>query len=165
MFKPGIDNLSIKDGNHNTDGWVLNGKNAFGGFGLAFHRDNVESKAEYWHNNQGSGLTVSYPNGLQLVDNKEYKFFLTLATDRAKQEVVLNAWLDFGDGKGWIQVMKDRKWGQSGWSPGSVPNGEDKADILKGPSFIKKHHIWTRANGGSSLPVKDIMIGTLPFIS
>jgi hypothetical protein len=165
MLKPGIDNLSIKDGNHNTDGWVLNGKYAFGGFGLAFHRDNVESKAEYWHNNQGNGITVAYPNGLKLVDNKEYKFFLTLVTDRAKQEVILNAWLDFGDGKGWIQVMKDRKWGQSGWSPGSVPNGEDKADILKGPAFIKKHHIWTRANGGSSLPVKDVMIGTLPFLS
>src|SRR5215212_6848896 len=26
MFKPGIDNLSIKDGNHGTDGWVLDGK-------------------------------------------------------------------------------------------------------------------------------------------
>ena len=165
MFKPGIDNLSIKDGNHNTDGWVLNGKYAFGGFGLAFHRDNVESKAEYWHNNQGNGITVPYPNGLKMIDNKEYKFFLTLVTDRAKQEVVLNAWLDFGDGNGWILVMKDRKWGQSGWSPGSVPNGEDKADILKGPAFIKKHHIWTRANGGSSMPIKDIMIGTLPFLS
>jgi hypothetical protein len=165
MFKPGIDNLSIKDGNHGTGGWVLDGNLVFGGFGLAFHRTNVESKAEYWHNSQGSGVTVSYPSGLQLVDNKEYKFFLTLVTDRAKQEVVLNAWLDFGDGKGWIQVMKDRKWGQSGWSPGSVPNGEDKADILKGPSFIKKHHIWTRANGDSNLPVKDIMIGTLPFLS
>ena len=165
MFRPGIDNLSIKDGNHGTDGWVLDGKVVFGGFGLAFHRDNVESKAEYWHNLQGNGITVPYPNGLKLVDNKEYKFFMTLVTDRAKQEVVLNAWLDFGDGKGWIQVMKDRKWGQSGWSPGSVPNGEDKADILKGPSFIKKHHIWTRANGASSLPVKDIMIGTLPFLS
>jgi Prealbumin-like fold domain len=165
MFRPGIDNLSIKDGNHNTDGWVLNGKYAFGGFGLAFHRDSVESKAEYWHNNQGNGITAPYPNGLKMIDNKEYKFFLTLVTDRAKQEVVLNAWLDFGDGKGWIQVMKDRKWGQSGWSPGSVPNGEDKADILKGPAFIKKHHIWTRANGGSSMPIKDIMIGTLPFLS
>ncbi|MDW3604798.1 MAG: hypothetical protein QOK67_07140, partial [Nitrososphaeraceae archaeon] len=165
IFKPGIDNLSIKDGNHNTDGWVLNGKYAFGGFGLAFHRDSVESKAEYWHNNQGNGITVPYPNGLKMIDNKEYKFFLTLVTDRAKQEVVLNAWLDFGDGKGWIQVMKERKWGQSGWSPGSVPNGEDKADILKGPAFIKKHHIWTRANGGSSMPIKDIMIGTLPFLS
>ena len=165
MFKPGIDNLSIKDGNHGTNGWVLDGKLVFGGFGLAFHRTNVESKAEYWHNNQGSGTTVSYPNGLQLVDNKEYKFFLTLVTDRVKQEVVLNAWLDFGDGKGWVQVMKDRKWGKSGWDPGSVPNGDDKTDILKGPSFIKKHHIWTRANGDSFLPVKDIKIGTLDFLS
>ena len=165
MFKPGIDNLSIKDGNHNTGGWSLEGQYAFGGFGLAFHRTDVESKAEYWHNNQGNGISVSYPNGLQLVDNKEYKFFLTLVTDRVKEEVVLNAWLDFGDGKGWIQVMKDRKWGHTGWSPGSVPNGQDKADILKGPSFIKKHHIWTRANGDSSLSVKDIMIGTLPFLS
>jgi hypothetical protein len=165
MFKPGIDNLSIKDGNHGTHGFAFDGKLVFGGFGLAFHRDNVESKAEYWHNLQGNGITVPYPNGLKLVDNKEYKFFMTLVTDRAKQEVVLNAWLDFGDGKGWIQVMKDRKWGHSGWSPGSVPNGEDKADILKGPSFIKKHHIWTRANGDSSLSVKDIMIGTLPFLS
>ena len=165
MFKPGIDNLSIKDGNHNTDGWSLEGQYVFGGFGLAFHRTDVESKAEYWHNNQGNGISVTYPNGLQLVDNKEYKFFLTLVTDRVKEEVVLNAWLDFADGKGWIQVMKDRKWGHSGWSPGSVPNGEDKADIIKGPSFIKKHHIWTRANGDSSLSVKDIMIGTLPFLS
>jgi hypothetical protein len=165
MLRPGIDNLSIKDGNHGTGGFAFDGKLVFGGFGLAFHRDNVESKVEYWHNLQGNGITIPYPNGLKLVDNKEYKFFMTLATDRVKQEVVLNAWLDFGDGKGWIQVMKDRKWGQSGWSPGSVPNGEDKADILKGPSFIKKHHIWTRANGGSSLPIKDVMIGTLPFIS
>ncbi|HJU58267.1 MAG TPA: hypothetical protein VJ583_00835, partial [Nitrososphaeraceae archaeon] len=165
MFKPGIDNLSIKDGNHGTNGWVLDGDLVFGGFGLAFHRTEVESKAEYWHNNQGSGMTVSYPNGLKLVDNKEYKFFLTFVTDRVKQEVVLNAWLDFGDGKGWVQVLKDRKWGQSGWSPGSVPNGNDKAEIEKGPSFIKKHHIWTRANGNSFLPVKDIKIGTLDFLS
>jgi hypothetical protein len=165
MFKPGIDNLSIKDGNHGTNGWSLDGQLVFGGFGLAFHRTNVESKTEYWHNSQGSGMTVSYPNGLQLVDNKEYKFFLTFVTDRVKQEVVLNAWLDFGDGKGWIQVLKDRKWGQSGWSPGSVPNGNDKAEIEKGPSHIKKHHIWTRANGGSFLPVKDIKIGTLDFLS
>ena len=29
MFKPGIDNLSIKDGNHNTDGWSLEGQVCF----------------------------------------------------------------------------------------------------------------------------------------
>ena len=97
MLKPGIDNLSIKDGNHGTDGWVLEGEYVFGGFGVAFHRngvDGVESKVEYWHNRQGSEVSIPYPMGLQLVDNKEYKFFLTFIIDRVKQEVVLNAWLD-----------------------------------------------------------------------
>jgi hypothetical protein len=167
MFKPGIDNLSIKDGNHGTDGWVLDGQLVFGGFGIAFHRNEVETKVEYWHNRQGSDVTITYPNGLNLIDNKEYKFFITFITDRVNQDVVLNAWLDFGDGNGWVKVMTDRKWGQTGWSPGSVPNGNDKADIIKGPSFIKKHHIWTRANsnGGVVLPIKDIRIGTIGFIS
>src|SRR5574339_50764 len=167
MFKPGITGLSIKDGNHGTDGWVLDGQLVFGGFGIDLQRTDVKSKVEYWHNNQGKGVTITYPSGLKLIDNKEYKFFVTFRTDRIKQEVVLNAWLDFANGNGWIQVMKDRKWGQSGWNPGSVPNGNDKTDILKGPSFIKKHHIWTRANsgGGAILPVKDIKIGTIDFIS
>ena len=61
--------------------------------------------------------------------------------------------------------MKDRKWGMSGWNPGSVPNGEDKTEIEKGPSFIERHHIWTRANGSGDLPIKDIRIGTINFIS
>jgi hypothetical protein len=167
MFKPGIDNLSIKDGNHPTNGWILNGQLVFGGFGISFHRSQVEAKVEYWHDLLGNGGRVSYPNSLKLIDNKEYKFFITFITDRVNQAVILNAWLDFGDGNGWVKVMTDMKWGKTGWNPGNVPNGADKADIIKGPSFIKKHHIWTRANsnGGVVLPVKDIRIGTIGFIS
>ncbi|MDR4511340.1 MAG: hypothetical protein MRJ93_06485 [Nitrososphaeraceae archaeon] len=165
MLKPGIDNLSIKDGNHGTNGWSLDGQYVFGGFGLSIHRDEIQSKVEYWHNNQGRELSFPYPNGIKLVDNKEYKFFLTIRTDRTNQEVVLNVWLDFGEGKGWIHVVKDRKWGKNDWDPGSVPNGGDKQQIEQGPSFIKKHHIWTRANGDAFLPVKDIKIGTIDYIS
>jgi hypothetical protein len=165
MLKPGIDNLSIKDGNHGTDGWSLDGQYVFGGFGLSIHRDEIQSKVEYWHNDQGNELSFPYPNGIKLVDNKEYKFFLTIRTDRTNQQVVLNAWLDFGDGKGWVHVAKDRKWGQNGWDPGKVPNGKDKEQIEKGPSSIKKHHIWTRANGNAFLPIKDIKIGTIDYIS
>ena len=116
-------------------------------------------------NDQGRELAFPYPNGIKLVDNKEYKFFLTIRTDRTNQEVVLNVWLDFGDGKGWVHVVKDRKWGKNDWDPGSVPNGKDKEQIEQGPSFIKKHHIWTRANGDAFLPVKDIKIGTIDYIS
>ena len=164
-LKPGIENLSIKDGNHGTDGWILDGKLVFGGFGFSIHRTEVQSKVEYWHNDQGQEVASEYPNGITLQDDKEYKFFTTMRTDRTNQEVVLNVWLDFGDGKGWVLVMKDRKWGMSGWDPGSVPNGDDKAEIENGPSFIKKHHIWTRANGSGDLPIKDIRIGTVGFIS
>jgi hypothetical protein len=146
----------------------LDGESVFGGFGVDFERIQVNSKVENWHNRQDSGVSLDYPSILQLVDNKEYKFFISFRIDRISQEVVLNAWLDIANGNGWVQVMKDRKWGQSGWSPGSVPEGEDKEEILNGPSFIKKHHIWTRANslvGGVVLPIKDIRIGTIGFIS
>jgi len=164
-LKPGIENLSIKDGNHGTNGWVLDGKLVFGGFGFSIHRTEVQSKVEYWHNDQGQEVASQYPNGIILQDDKEYKFFTTMRADRTNQEIVLNVWLDFGDGKGWVLVMKDRKWGMSGWDPGSVPNGEDKSQIENGPSSIKKHHIWTRANGSGDLPIKDIRIGTIGFIS
>jgi hypothetical protein len=164
-LKPGIENLSIKDGNHGTDGWVLDGKLVFGGFGFSIHRTEVQSKVEYWHNDQGQEVASEYPNGITLQNDKEYKFFTTMRADRTNQEVVLNVWLDFGDGKGWVLVMKDRKWGMSGWDPGSVPNGDDKAEIENGSSSIKKHHIWTRANGSGDLPIKDIRIGTIGFIS
>ena len=43
MLKPGIDNLSNKDRNHGTDGWVLDGQYVFGGFGKAFHITEFES--------------------------------------------------------------------------------------------------------------------------
>ncbi|HSF50677.1 MAG TPA: hypothetical protein VLA74_07970, partial [Nitrososphaeraceae archaeon] len=164
-LKPGIENLSIKDGNHGTNGWVLDGKLVFGGFGFSIHRTEVQSKAEYWHNRQGQEVASQYPNGITLQNDKEYKFFATMITDRINQEVVLNVWLDFGDGKGWVLIMKDRKWAKSGWSPDSVPNGDDKSQIENGPSSIKKHHVWTRANGSGDLPVKDIRIGTIGFIS
>ncbi len=164
-LKPGIENLSIKDGNHGTDGWILDGKLVFGGFGFSIHRTEVQSKVEYWHNLQGQEVASQYPNGIILQDDKEYKFFSTMRTDRTNNEVVLNVWLDFGDGKGWVLVMKDRKWGMSGWNPDGIPNGDDTTEIEKGPSFIKKHHIWTRANGSGHLPIKDIRIGTISFIS
>ncbi|MFB5600560.1 MAG: LamG-like jellyroll fold domain-containing protein [Nitrososphaeraceae archaeon] len=166
-IKPGIDNFSLKDGNHGTNGWILEGQLVFGGFGISFHRTDVQSKVEYYHSDHGSQVKAVYPNGLKLIDDKEYKFFISFITDRTKNQVVLNAWLDFGDGKGWTYVMKDRVWGLTGWDPGNVPTGNDKTQIENGPSFIKKHHIWTRANGdpGTIIPIKNVKIGTTDFIS
>ena len=162
---PEMDNLSIKDGNHGTNGWVLDDQVVFGGFGLSIHETQAESKVEYWHNLQGKKQTFPYPNGKSIESNKEHKFFLTILTDRVNESVVLNLWLDFNDGDGWVHVMEDRTWSESNWDPGNVPNGDDKEDIEKGPSFIERHHIWTRANSDGILPIKDLMIGTTDFIS
>ena len=162
------DNLSIKDGNHGTDGWSLDGQLVFGGFGYSLHKTEVQSKVEYWHNEQGDEVASVYPNNRQLQTNSEYKTFSTLRTDRVGQRVVLNVWMDFGDGSGWVKIMTDRVWNNSNWSPGNVPNGDDQQDVEAGPSHIKRHHIWTRNNVGSSsanLPITELKIGTLPYIS
>jgi hypothetical protein len=162
----GNDNVSVKDGNHGTGGFEFENSLVFGGFGYSIHAGECQSKVEYWHNNQGDEQSAAFPGNRTLVTNKEYKVFSTWRTDRVAQRVVLNIWIDFGDGAGWVQCMTDRVWSNSGWTPGSVPSGDDQADIEAGPSHIKRHHVWIRNNaGGPELPVKDVKIGTLPYIS
>jgi hypothetical protein len=162
----GNDNISVKDGNHGTDGFEFDGELVFGGLGFSLHESEVQSKAEYWHNEQGDEEQSAYPSGRSLQENKEYRCFFTLVTDRVGKRVLLNVWLDFGDGSNWVKVMNNRAWTQSNWDPGNVPSGDDQQQIEDGPSYIKRHHVWLRNNaGGADLPVKDIKIGTLPYIS
>lgn len=162
----GNDNVSVKDGNHGTGGFEFENSLVFGGFGFAFHSNECESKAEYWHNNQGDAVHTAYPGNRSLQTNKEYRAFFTLRTDRVAEKTVLNIWLDFADGSGWTKVMSERTWQKSGWSPGSIPSGDDADDIAAGPSHIKRHHVWIRNNaGGPPLPVTEVKIGTVPYIS
>ena len=157
-FILGGDNLSVKIGNHGSDGREYDGKYVFGGFGFSLHASECQSKVEYWHNNQGSEVAESYPNGRTLQKGKEYKFFCSLIGDPQSNEATLNVWVDFNDGAGYLNVMNNRKWGKSGWSPGSVPNGSDTQWIKDGPGHIKSHTVWTRANSGSST-VWDLVYG------
>lgn len=161
----GQENCSVKDGNHQTSGFSLTNL-VFGGFGFALHQNEIESKAEYWHNEQGDDVTSVYPRNLALVEGNEYKIFFTIRTDRVAETVVLNVWQDFDDGQGWTKIMTNRTWSNSGWDPGSVPSGDDQDEIEAGPSKIKRHHVWIRNNGGGQdMKVKDIKIGTLPYLN
>jgi hypothetical protein len=152
------DNLSIKDGNHGTDGSTVVDGMVFGGFGLSFHETQAESKEEYWHNEQGDGKNFPYPNGKKILRDTDTAYFLTLTSDEAANTVTLNAWLKFSPSESWTQVIKNRKWTKDDWSPGSIPSGSDKEDIKAGPGKITRHHIWTRSNTGSCL-IKDVKIG------
>lgn len=157
------ENLSIKDGNHGTDGSIIETMDlVFGGLGLSLHKDEWQSKVEYNHDvSQGNEESGKYPGGKTLSTTKEQKFFVTIVAFDAENSVKLNVWLDFGDGSGWLHVCKDREWkaGTSSWKPPSgIPNGKDKQQILDGPAKIVRNHIWTRANSGN-LPVWNIKIG------
>lgn len=164
----GNDNVSIKDGNHGTTGYAYDGIYVFGGFGYSLHVSEIQSKVEYYHNLQGDEVKSSYPGNRTLVTNTEYKVFHTLRTDRTNERVVLNVWMDFGDGSGWVKIMTDRAWTQSNWNPGgSIPDGDDTDDIALGPSHIRRTHVWIRNNASRDvdLPITSVKIGCLPFIS
>jgi hypothetical protein len=163
----GQDNCSVKDGNHGTGGFAFENSLVFGGFGFSLHSGEVQSKVEYWHNEQGTEVSSAYPGNRTLVSGKTYKVFFTLRTNRTNETVVMNIWMDFDNGTTpvWTKILSERVWSKSNWSPGSVPSGDDRDDILEGPSHIKRHHVWIRNNGGGAdMKVKGVKIGTLPFL-
>ena len=155
------DNLSIKDGNHGTDGSIIEDMDlVFGGFGLSFHETEVQSKVEYNHDvSQGNEESQKYPNNKKISRTGTTKYFITIVANDSENSVKLNAWLDFG--QGWELVMKDRTWkqGDNSWKPPSgIPSGKDKAQIEAGPAHIVRNHIWTRAND-KNLQIQKVQIG------
>lgn len=155
------DNLSIKDGNHGTDGSIIEDMDlVFGGFGLSFHETEVQSKVEYNHDvSQGNEESQKYPNNEKISRTGTTKYFITIVANDSENSVKLNAWLDFG--QGWELVMKDRTWkqGDNSWKPpNGIPSGKDKAQIEAGPAHIVRNHIWTRAND-KNLQIQKVQIG------
>jgi hypothetical protein len=165
----GCENLSIKDGNHGTDGWVLDGRFVFGGFGFSIHRTEIQSKLEWYHNVQGNEISATYPGGRTINTTDTYKLFATLRTDADKRDAVLDVWIMWPNESAWTKVMSNRRWGGSGdYSvPSGIPSGEDTQAIKDGADKIPRHHVWTRNNGSGSatLPIRKIRLGKISPIS
>lgn len=164
----GQDNLSVRDGNHPTSGWVpyAGADLEFGGFGFTLHDDQIHSNAEYYHSQEGSTEKAIYPSGHTLTVGEEYRVFALFRTSLANELVRLWVWIDFENTGTWSQVMRSRTWSLGNWFPTSVPNSDDSEDITTGPSYINRYHAWIRNNSGGSaanLKVKDIRIGTFPY--
>ena len=64
----------------------------------------------------------------------------------------MNVWLDFDDGKAGFKSWKIENQDSVDWV-GTVQNDTNKSGILNGPTFIKKHYVWTMDNsaGGGSI--------------
>jgi predicted phosphodiesterase len=165
----GSENLSIKDGNHGTDGWSLEGRFVFGGFGFSIHRTEIQSKLEWYHNVQGNEVSQNYPGGRSINSTDVYQLFAAHRTDAARKDVVLDVWIKFPNEAAWTQVMTNRRWGGSGDYdvPSNIPDGEDKSAIEEAANLIPRHHVWTRNNGTGSakLPIRKIRIGKVSPIS
>jgi hypothetical protein len=180
VFPKGTDNLSIKNGAHGTDGWEYDGQLVAGLLGFSLHADRAEIGSEYWHNYQGPDKSFPYKGGNKLSADKQYRFFACYRTDRSKEAVNLQVWVDFGDRK-WTQVI-NYTWTKDGWNatppkdhkdykgkvPDNVLKAKDWPDIQKGPSFPQMYHIWTRNNvksGRTVLPLWDLHLGTIAFLA
>lgn len=164
----GVENYSLKDGNHGTDGWVFDGRFIFGGFGFSLHRREIQSKLEWYHNVQGNEVAQTYPGGREINTTDWHSVFAAFRTDANKGDVVLDVWMKFANETSWVQVLSNRRWGNSGdYNVPSLPSGEDTEAIKKGAIFIPRNHIWTRNNGSGSakLPIRKIRMGTLTPIS
>ena len=170
----GVENASFKDGNHGTDGWKFDGKLGAGLFGFALHRNEISSDVEYWHSQGGKEINRPYPGKQTLKDDTDYEVFAAFRIDRVKKEVILDVWLDFGDGEGWTHILVSRNWSPSQWNPqlDKAPedkrNAEDMKDVARGPTFVRRHHLWVRNNDDgakSDVGIKEFEIGVCDYLA
>jgi predicted phosphodiesterase len=186
------DNISIGvvDGCEYPTG-VLSPARIFGGFVLSFFGPSVAPdsgftdgngiRVNYYYNpttdlyNLGTQTNSSFSGGRSFEVGKTYEVFGTFRTNRITSSVVVNSWVNFGDGSGWIKTLTDSIFSQSTWSPLSPPSGFiDTEEIASGPPThdeLRRRRLVIRNNNAGIEPprpllkVKDIRVGTLPFLS
>ena len=171
-FEKGVqqDNISIRNGNHPTTGWVpyVGADLKFGGFGFILHDNQIHSNVEYYHPSEGTTEKAMYPNGQTFQVGTEYRVFALFRTSLKNELVQLWVWIDFGNTGTWTQILRERTWNAGNWFPTSVPNSDDSEQITTGPHAIECYHAWIRNNSGGpadALKVKDLRIGTFPYRS
>ncbi|MGE0172725.1 MAG: hypothetical protein AB7T49_08070 [Oligoflexales bacterium] len=148
-----VDNVSTKVGNHSMDGQYT-----FGGYGCSFHAEEVESKVEYFHNDQGDGESVK---GEAMPAGKLIGYKVQKQNVAGSDEVVMNCYVDYNGDGNWKLAMKDRRWTKKDWKPGGkVPDAKDASEIENGPYRGNVHRWWIRINGEASgkVKVKNIKI-------
>ena len=105
-----------------------------------------------------------FSGGRKLNVGDEYDWFQYITANQEENEVYAYCWIKFPGENEWTLTMDKRTWSKDNWNPGSVPNGADKEDILKGPSFCHRDRSWTRNNDddtNGTMPVKDFEIGVV----
>ena len=143
--------------------------------------DGSGSLVTYWYNpttdlfHQGSLTFSAFPGGRSLEVGNTYEVFATYRTNRVTNSVIVNCWVNFGDGTGWIKTMTDIVYSPSNWSPTSTPPAGyiDSEEVVSGPpthAELRRHRMVIRNNNTGVEPprppvrVKDIKVGTTPYL-
>ena len=139
----GVENISVKFGNHSLDGWI------FGGYGVSFHEETAESKVEYYHNDHGDDKVVE---DLDTPLDEDTWFWFRVDIQTSGTQKVLNAFVDY-DGAddeswSWTPVMVDRRWDDEDWEPPDTPGGaQDSDEVEDGVYLGPLNRVWIRDNG------------------
>ncbi|MGE0173355.1 MAG: hypothetical protein AB7T49_11230 [Oligoflexales bacterium] len=147
--------ISTKIGNHSREGYE------FGGYGCEFHDVTVESKVEYFHNDQGKEVKATID---PMLPGKWIGYKVTKQNVAGAAEVVMNCYVDYTGNGDWQLVLKDRRWSQVGWKPGeTVPEASDSEEITRGPYLSAVGRWWIRIDGGThgGIKVRNIRIREL----
>ena len=120
-------NVSIKCVNHVTDIQVDAEDLSFSGCDCAWHRNQVNSKVEFYHNEHGNKKSFDLPKAIP--DNNFEGYRHRWQTAKGKKEKVLKAWIKYLDVGDWIHVIKNRKW--TGWNESGGPSGRKDSEGVK----------------------------------
>ena len=162
-IRENIGNISLKFGNHNSDGWTLSDQWIFGGYGVSFHDGEIQSKAEYYHGpGNNNGPEDDFPLQTSIPDGDLIGYKVSKQNDPATGEVVLNAWIDYsGTGNNWTHVMVNRRFTDGDWDvdPSDVPDGaQDSEEVKDGVYLGPCHRWWIRVNDGGFIDYNKVII-------
>lgn len=144
MMDDKVENISLKAGNHSMDDWE------FGGYGVSFGEDEVESKVEFNHidnSNNGEKISKSLPKKIERDALHGFKY--RIQNVQGKKKKVLNAWIRYPGETQWTLVMENRTWSDDEFSENNIHDEgkKDTEEIKNGVYRGVLNRCWVRCNG------------------
>jgi len=149
-----VDNISLKAGNHSMDDFE------FGGYGVSFGVDQVESKVEFNHfDPHGSNNGEKFPKDLdRKIERKVlHGFKYRIQNVKGQRKKILNAWIRYPGETEWTLVMKNRTWNDQEFLENDIHDEgkKDTEEIKNGVYLGILNRCWVRCNAPTDASDSD----------
>lgn len=155
MMNDKVDNISLKAGNHSMDNWE------FGGYGVSFGEDTVESKVEFNHiDESNNGEKVSRDLDRKIERNVLHGFKYRIQNVQGQRKKILSAWIRYPGETEWTLVMKNRKWSDQEFLENDIHDEgkEDTEELKNGVYRGVLNRCWVRCNMPKDAPDTDAKV-------